>query len=293
VAGKITKITIAIAAAAIILCSSVYAELLRHPIGVGTNIGIGQIVKGQLIGDSFADTVSGDGQFLTRTGVYITESATINEKLTITMTMGGLFWYALPEQTDLPPFRFLQFGPGVGEAQAIYAFGDPENPWSKLQFGFFPIKYNSDAKNLGEYLFRSGTYPALLYTGGWSYLNAAAYMAQGIRYTLNTLGGTLVHDFTLTMERDLEPNYDLSPGYLITWKPLPVFQIGAGVQWAHGIPMNDSLLHPKKPHNAYVVLIRKCLKCITTPQIHVLHLIRVPLLVQLSLIPFPIQLTRP
>jgi hypothetical protein len=33
------------------------------------------------------------------------------------------------------------------------------------EFGYFPVKYNPEAMNLGEYLFRSNTYPPLLVSG--------------------------------------------------------------------------------------------------------------------------------
>jgi hypothetical protein len=115
----------------------------------------------------------------------------------------------------------------------------------------FPIKYNPDSKNLGEYLYRSGTYPPLRYTGGWSYVNSSGYLAQGFRFNWNMLGGTLHHDFTMTLERDLEPNYDPSPAYLISWKPVPFFELGAGAQWAHGLSFQPEKLKPKTIENAY------------------------------------------
>jgi hypothetical protein len=226
------------------------AELERHPIAVGTNIDFGQIIKGghEAPPDSIAD-----GQIITRTGVYLTQSGTYNERLTLAVSVGGLFWYPLPERIDFET-RIIRFGPGVGQAQASYVFGqDPEDPFAKLQMGLFPLKYNPDAKNLGEYLFRSGTYPGLLYTGGWSYMNSAAYMAQGLRFTWNMLDGMLVHDFSLTMERDMEPTHDLSPAYMLTFSPTSFFDLGLGAIWAHGIPVKpDSILAPKSNKNAYV-----------------------------------------
>lgn len=42
----------------------------------------------------------------------------------------------------------------------IYSAGDAFN----LGVGYFPVKYNHEARNLGEYLFRSGTYPQYLTT---------------------------------------------------------------------------------------------------------------------------------
>ena len=46
------------------------------------------------------------------------------------------------------------------EGQGIYTFGDdPEKFPLQLALGYFPFKYNPQASNMGEYLFRTGTYP--------------------------------------------------------------------------------------------------------------------------------------
>jgi hypothetical protein len=224
-------------------------ELVRNPTQVGTSIDFGQIVKGQIWDGQTPPSAGNEvtrNQTITRTGVYLTESGVYNERLTIQLTIGGLFWFALPETRDFQDRR-VQFGPGVGQAQAVYAFGaDPSAPAATLQFGLFPHKY-SESVNLGEYLYRSGTYPAALVSGGWSYLNAAAYMAQGINVTVPMLNGMLKHNFTVFIERDLQPTNDLSPGYMLTARPLGFIELGAGVVWAHAISLNSARLDPKGP----------------------------------------------
>ncbi len=217
------------------------ADVVFHPREVGANIDFGEIRSGEEEGSDWSR------QTLTRTGVYLTTSATVNEKLDFYMTIGGLFWYPT-HPGEASPERLVRFGPGVGQAQGIYTFGNRNDPIGKLQFGLFPVKYNPDATNLGEYLFRSGTYPGYLITGGWSYLNSANYLAQGARFTLPTFGGRVTHDFTLFMERDYEPTSDFSPGYVITAKPTGFLELGAGVVWAHALSLNPDRLSPNKTH---------------------------------------------
>jgi hypothetical protein len=219
-------------------------NLVLHPKQIGGSVDFGQIVKGEQLGSAPSDK-----QPLTRTGVYLTSSGTYDRKLEFRMTVGGLFWYSLPESPTTE--RLVHFGPGVGQAQGIYSFGNPDAPSGQLQFGLFPIKYNSDASNLGEYLYRSGTYPGYLWTGGWSYLNSASYMAQGFRFSVPTFGGKVMHDFTLLMERDIAPNNDLSPGYLLTAKPTTFLELGGGVVWANALSANSSRLSRKVVQNAY------------------------------------------
>jgi hypothetical protein len=236
---------------ALLATVSAHAELVRNPTQVGGNFDVGQIVGGVLYqGSSYASRAK--NQVITRTGVYLTESGVYNDRLTIQITVGGLFWFALPE-TESFQTRRIQFGPGVGQAQGVYAFGaDPAKPSATLQFGLFPYKY-SDAVNLGEYLYRSGTYPGTLVSGGWSYINSAAYMAQGARVSVPMLDGALNHDITLFMERDLEPANDLSPGYLVTYRPTGFLEVGAGVVWAHALSLNSDRLSRHDDANKYSV----------------------------------------
>ncbi len=226
------------------------AELVRNPSQISAYVDVGQIVQGEVYDASTPPAEPTENQTITRTGVYLTESGVYHDRLTIRMTIGGLFWFALPETQDFQTRR-IQFGPGVGQVQAIYAFGeDPRNPSATLQFGLFPHKY-SESVNLGEYLLRSGTYPGNLFSGGWSYMNAASYLAQGVRFTLPTLGGTLRHELFAYMERNLQPAHDISPGYIVTYKPVPFVELGAGGVWSHAISLNSKRLAPKDPQNQY------------------------------------------
>jgi hypothetical protein len=214
------------------------AELVVNPKQAGTAIDLGQVFKDH------------KKQTMTRTGVYLTASGTYNEKLEIRATLGGLFWYGFPELTTAA--RLVQFGPGVGETQGIYSFGDAKDPSAKLQFGLFANKYNPDARNLGEYLYRSGAYPGYIWTGGWSYLNSASYMAQGAKLSVPTFGDKVTHDFTIFMERDaIAPIHDFSLGYVLAAEPAPFLDLGAGVVWANALSLNPDRLAPETRQNAY------------------------------------------
>jgi hypothetical protein len=58
-----------------------------------------------------------------------------------------------------PEFRYIYFYPYLSRAEYTHVFGDAKSPYLSISAGYFPFKYNSDVKNLGEYLFRTGTYP--------------------------------------------------------------------------------------------------------------------------------------
>src|SRR5690606_5453929 len=117
-----------------------------------------------------------DGQYISQIGVSLTQEVVVNKRLNIRVGAGGIFYSVFP---SVPINSFgstlgTKFGPGITQAQAHYKFGDPERSWGALRIGYFPYKYNPDAKNLGEYLFRAGAYPTFAFTGGWSITDNAA-----------------------------------------------------------------------------------------------------------------------
>jgi hypothetical protein len=227
------------------------AELVRNPTTFGTSIDVGQVVKGTLWEES-QSAGKADGQVLSRTGIWLTESGSYDDRLEVRLTLGGLFFTLQPEQVGNPQTRRVNFGGGVGQAQAIYKFGaNPETPTATVQFGLFPHKYG-ESSNLGEYLYRSGAYPSYLVTGGWALMQSASYLAQGVRVNVPMLDGKLSHDFTLYMERDIDPAHDISPGYMVTYRPVNFIELGAGGVWAHGLPLkSDKVLTPKTNENAF------------------------------------------
>jgi len=219
-----------------------HAELEIHPNHFGASVDYGQIVN--------THVKALENQPITRTAGFMALAATLDKKFDINIGMGGVFWYALPEQNFRD--RLLLSGFGLGQAEGVYKFGEPENPSAKLHMGIFNHKYNPDAKNLGEYLFRSGAYPGYIWTGGWSYFNVASYTAQGFLLNLPTLGGKVTHDFGLYTERNISPTHDLTPLYMATVKPASAFEFGAGVAWQNGLSLRgDSVLAPNVRLNAY------------------------------------------
>jgi hypothetical protein len=192
-----------------------------------------------------------DNQAFTRVAVWMMSQATVNERLNISAGVGGLFWYSAPVVEGLPHTRIVKFGPGINLAAGVYNFGDPESPFLKLHMGLFPHKYNPDTKNLGEYLFRSGTYPGYLWTGGWSILNSAGYLAKGIRTEFSFLENSLKLDGTFYVERDIEPSFDISPGLLISYNIGNIFEIGGGIVFSHLISSDKEKVTPKKRENSY------------------------------------------
>lgn len=218
------------------------------PISIGSVIDMGQIVQGS---DEF------DRMLIQRTSVWVAQEATIGDRLEIRAGLGGIFWYKSPAE---PPgsgeagrFKTLpKYGPGITRVDMEYRFGNAADPMFTLQAGYFPYKYNPDARNLGEYLLRGGVYPGFLTTGGWNLISSGATMLQGFKLNMSLWDGRFSSDFILPMEQDRTSiNGDLSPTYVGTLKPIRGVELGAGASCYHCIAVKPSRTSPElKPRNS-------------------------------------------
>lgn len=217
------------------------------PLSMTTQVDAGKVVSGNYDGGLLED------QFIQRTSVWITQEIAIGPRLDVRAGVGGLFWYATPTPvangifSEVAPFSTTtKFGPGITRADMEYRFGDLQYPMFTLQAGYFPFKYNPDARNLGEYLLRSGTYPGYMVTGGWNLISGAGYMMQGIRLNMSLFKGNLQSEFLLPMEQDLPgTNGDISPTLIVTGKPVPGLELGAGANCHHCISVKPSRTSPE------------------------------------------------
>jgi len=119
------------------------------------------------------------------------------------------------------------------EAQGCYSFGDPANSFLQITAGYFPFKYNPESRNMGEYLYRTGTYPGFVIT---DFDNAKARL-MGFKLSSNLFNGLQLHAL-FTSEYNVNPFFDYSLSFLASYKlPLPVFEVGAGVIFERLIPI--------------------------------------------------------
>ncbi|MDB5106475.1 MAG: hypothetical protein JWP91_4164 [Fibrobacteres bacterium] len=171
----------------------------------------------------------------------------------VSVGLAGLIWwpYGQGKAADLSE-KVMQVKPMIPVARARWQFGDPATTSGSVQVGTFNYKYNPDAKNLGEYLYRSGTYPGILWSGeGWLLMNRAGNYSHGLLATVSQMGGALKHNFSMFMETVYYPVGDFSPGYDVGYSS-KWFDVGAGSVFNHYIPMRPSTLSPNVDLNTYV-----------------------------------------
>ncbi len=204
----------------------------------------GSIVRGVELG---TDTIN--NQWAQRFGGMFEITAKKDDNFQAYFGIGGIFWHALPERATDPGTLVFYGDAIITKAYGNYLIGDPEAPVAKVNFGYFPLKY-SLSKNLGEYLFRTGTYPNYIITGNpLTTVNTSVMGILGLSVSHN-IGEIFSHSIFLTSERQTYPLHDFSLSYLAKLS-LGGFSIGTGLKFNRLIPITPSNTTPTSIQNSY------------------------------------------
>jgi hypothetical protein len=138
------------------------------------------------------------------------------------MSAANVLW----KSTLYPAYRFYP-----SSIQGMYSIGDSlaggSTQWLQTTIGHFPYKYNPDVRNLGEYLFRTGTYPGYI-------MNSFDFPAQrllGGRIGAGFVRGPLklTADGLITSAAMLYPLQDFSPTLIAGITFAGVVELGGGI----------------------------------------------------------------
>lgn len=140
----------------------------------------------------------------------------------------------------------------IHRADMEYGFLSTKELSLKLQFGYFPFKYNPQATNLGEYLFRSGAYPNFIVNE--FYFAETRLLGANLAGTTNgsfvNLPYTVRGNLILTSETTY-PTQDFSLAGLVNAELFnDAVEVGGGVQFQRLIPVNPGRTTPHNPDNA-------------------------------------------
>jgi hypothetical protein len=124
--------------------------------------------------------------------------------------------------------KVTKFNFWLKRAEGVYTFGDPASERFLLQIGagLFEYKYNSDVRNLGEYLLRGSAYP--VYFVNW--FDGPYYRMAGLRMTTNPVDW-FKFDALLFSELYQLPQQDFSLAGIATFKIGNMAEIGAGIDF--------------------------------------------------------------
>jgi hypothetical protein len=129
--------------------------------------------------------------------------------------------------------------------EGSYLFGDPEKPFLRLGAGIFPYKYNPDVHNLGEYLYRTGTYPGFMI----SEFDFPLTRMTGFRASVHPIED-LNFDLMLTNDPiQLPPLGDWGVSLLGDYTLLKAFTFGGGVFFSHLLSVCEEYTTPRYSTN--------------------------------------------
>jgi hypothetical protein len=155
---------------------------------------------------------------------------------------------AAPE--DLGQTRRLNRDLYLSRADLLFNVLDRDDAHLEIDAGYFPYKYNSSVRNLGEYLFRSGTYPQYLITD----IDFPLARLMGLRFGGN-LWKTFNFDVLLTTNIEWVALGDFNLSALISYKPSPLIEIGAGGCWNSIISVDLDKTTPLKEGTRYLARV--------------------------------------
>ncbi|MBN1576978.1 MAG: hypothetical protein JW913_10525 [Chitinispirillaceae bacterium] len=165
--------------------------------------------------------------------------AFVGRRLHVTVAPEVKLWYNNYPITDIPdrsshPFR--QYSTvAIADGQGILAIGNPDQPFMHFSAGVIHYKYNHDARNLGEYLFRTGVHPPYIFTE-FDYAFARVY---GLRLGSELFDKRLSLDWFLSFEPEIHPVLDGSISLLAGYEIPSLIDVGAGVQFNRCLPVSD------------------------------------------------------
>jgi hypothetical protein len=137
----------------------------------------------------------------------------------------------------------------IREGQGIFSLFNSESMSIDMAIGFMPYKYNPEVRGLGEFLFKSGTYPFYLYTDFDRPFARLAGLRASLNYENNAVGAKF--DFLALTERETRPFWDISFAAIGDIMLFKIIDIGAGVDFAHAVSMDRSVTEPKDLSTVY------------------------------------------
>ncbi len=209
---------------------------------------------GQLQSGQFGTTGRFKNEWVDHFGAFLTQTVLVGNNLTINVGLGGLFQF--PKEEIVGPAwgstQSKNFYVGPTVADVIYGFNWGDMTGS-VGLGMFNYKYNSDAANLGEYLFRTGAYPTYISSGGYAFVNAnQAYCLQGLKSNFSTPNFST--DLFLLTETGLAPYYDLSLAAVVQYHPFNgMIDLFGGVAMKRLVSARPSRTTRKVRENSYFI----------------------------------------
>ena len=159
--------------------------------------------------------------------------STLNEHFSVLLSLESRIWYntspmfLIPDNSSFgAPIQ--NFEVTIPNAVGTLSFGDKKRSAFKIGVGRFEYKYNPYARDLGEYLFRSGCYPAYIKNA----FDLPLARINGI-VASHTFADFLRQDLLLTTMNEVRPFLDFNLTYIADLSLGKAFDIGGGISFDH------------------------------------------------------------
>ena len=176
--------------------------------------------------------------------------ADLSDRMKMVVGVQGKMWNMFPPGGSSGYDRASSeqhFSLWLTEASGTYSFGGTKDkPLLQVTGGYFPYKYNSEVRNLGEFLFRSTTYPGLIFNS----FDFPAADLLGVKGSINLCDGNWKNDFLVLEQAATWPFGDISMAYVGSYNIGKVIEIGAGIDFASLIPVSSDYTTPRLAANA-------------------------------------------
>jgi hypothetical protein len=176
--------------------------------------------------------------------MYLTQDFVFRERLRFLASIECDLRFSIYPVRQYPATLMPEFYFFPNDVEINYSLGDISKPWLKIALGYFPFKYNEDAKDLGEYLLRSQAYPTIIAT------DFEFPMTRELGLHLSGIAGNqeidlLGWDLMLTSETHTYPLLDGTLTGIVSNRLFNFFEVGAGVSFQRLIPVDDANTTPK------------------------------------------------
>jgi hypothetical protein len=217
--------------------------------------GVYNHVIGDLAGENIPPYTTMSRVWQQKMLMYLSETLIYKERLSLTISVECDLDFSMLvrkeaeyEKTTAPLFSFYP-----NDIALRYKWGDLNKPLVQIAVGYFPYKYNVDAKNLGEFLLRSSAYPNTIV----SKFEFAKTRELGLIVSTSTepfLDPSIdkfSFDFLLTSETHDWPVQDGTISVVASNTLLNFFTLGGGMSLQRIFPVNEEFESPENDKNVY------------------------------------------
>lgn len=172
-------------------------------------------------------------------------SAVISDRFKILAGVEGKMWnpYAAPG-VGQRQFKLRNYSLWLDQGNAVYSIGNLEKPLLTTTVGYFKYKYNPEVRNLGEYLFRSSTYPGFIINYFDFPQNRLLGGQANLKLSLDRIACDLKADLLIISESEWYPFGDFSPALLASGNFAKIVEVGGGIEFARLFSVDNNRTTP-------------------------------------------------